>query len=302
MKFFAAFSILMLAALAVPRDVEGAECRTPAEVSAAFESGSVCTVSSCLYGVITASDAAPTHPYPNGFAKAWLSGYRTIANILQSRHDKGPECNLTVHALETAGFPHPFNGAPYKLHVIDGCTLEKMGNFIAIPTVAEWVRMLMDTYQVEVPLPVFRNLADAGRDFTKVTACTGGTDPDTQAPIDALACVTGSQFPDHETCSCSSGFIDAYQKLRELSPYNANQTTAACFEQFKTLESTLPVLRAALWACQDVNPYNAFNGLGFNGAELTVSEFIVDNIGFYEMPPKAVSHIDLPDPVPCTSH
>ena len=60
-------------------------------------------------------------------------------------------------------------------------------------------------------------------------------------------------------------------------------------------------LRAALWACQDVDPYNAFNGLGFDGTDLTLPEFIVDNIAFDAMGPDAVAHIALPDPVPCAA-
>ena len=59
---------------------------------------------------------------------------------------------------------------------------------------------------------------------------------------------------------------------------------------------TEPVVRAALWACQDVSPYNAFNGLGFDGTELTMPEFIIDNISFEKMTPRAVAHIALPDP------
>lgn len=60
-------------------------------------------------------------------------------------------------------------------------------------------------------------------------------------------------------------------------------------------------LRAALWACQDVDPYNAFNGLGFDGTDLTLPGFIVDNIAFDAMGPDAVAHIALPDPVPCAA-
>ncbi|MEQ9690568.1 MAG: hypothetical protein RLO48_12625 [Bauldia litoralis] len=164
MKRLAAASVFAIAALAA-NGAAGAACSTPAEVAAAFAAGAVCDVDSCLYGVITEGDAAPTHPYPRGFAKAWLSGYRTIAADLQSRRDNGATCAVTEHALTAVGFPPPFDDAPYRLHVIDGCALEKAGDFIAIPTVAEWVRELMDTHRIAVAMPEFRSLVEAGRDF-----------------------------------------------------------------------------------------------------------------------------------------
>jgi hypothetical protein len=274
MKILATLSVLALATVAAANGARGAECRTVSEFAAAFKDGTECSVNSCLYGVITASDSAPTHPYPEGFGKAWLSGYRTLTSILQFKHEKGAACRLTDQTLQMAGFPRPFDGAPYQLHV-------------------------MDEHQIDVPMPVFRKLADAGRDFTSATGCTGGTDPETQKPIDALTCVTGSRFPDQDTCSCSSEFVDAYRKMRDLSPYDAGQTSAACFKQLKSMALTEPVLRAALWACQDVSPYNAFNGLGFDGTELTMPEFIIDNISFEKMTPHAVAHIALPDPASC---
>ena len=174
---------------------EGAECRTVSAFAAAFKRRHRVLVNSCLYGVITASDPAPTHPYPEGFGKAWLSGYRTLASILEFKHEKGAACGLTDQTLQMAGFPRPFDGAPYQLHVIDGCALAKKGHVIAIPTLAEWVRELVDEHQIEVPMPVFRKLADAGRDFTSATGCTGGTDPETQKPLDALAASAEAGFP-----------------------------------------------------------------------------------------------------------
>lgn len=300
MNHLAAATILALASLSAG-SAHAAACTTPAEVAAAFAAGEVCAVDSCLYGVITEGEAAPTHPYPAGFGKAWLSGYRTVAANLQDRHDDGATCAVTQKALTAAGFPPPFDGAPYRFHVIDGCALEKAGRFIAVPTVAEWVRVLMDDHRIAVSMPVFRNLAEAGRDFGKVTGCTGGTDAATGKPTDALACVTGAGFPDTGTCGCGAAFLDAYRDLAGLSPYTAGQTTAACFARYATMTPGEPALRAALWACQDADPYNAFDGLGFDGTELTLPEFIVDNIAFDAMGPDAVAHIALPDPAGCAA-
>ena len=291
LAIFALVSVVATAA-------RSAECNTAADVANAFESGSDCIVNSCLYGVITGWDSAPTHPYPKGFAKAWLSGYHTIASILQLKKDIGFRCGLTDQALTMAGFLHPFTGAPYKFHVIDGCALQEKGYVIGIPTVAEWVRELKQKYQIEVPLPVFKKLAQDGKDFKRITGCKNQTDPVTEKTMDAMACVRGKDFPNLEHCSCSPEFIDAYSRLHDLSPYNPGQTTEMCFEKLRSLTLTEPVLREALWACQDVNPYNAFNGLGFDGVQLTLPEFIIDNVSFQRMPREGVAHLDLPTPCP----
>lgn len=297
MKRVAILAIFGLVSV-VATAARGAECKTAADVANAFDSGTDCVVNSCLYGVITGWDSAPTHPYPKGFAKAWLSGYRTIANILQLKKDMGFRCSLTDQALTMAGFLHPFAGAPYKFHVIDGCALEEKGYVIGIPTVAEWVRVLKQQYQIEVPLPIFQKLAEAGKDFKGITGCKDQTDPIKQKPVDVIACVRAKDFPHHDTCSCSPEFIDAYDKLHVLSPYKPGQTTETCFKKLQSLALTEPVIREALWACQDVNPYNAFNGLGFDGVQLTLPEFIVDNVSFQEMGPEGVAHLGLPNPCP----
>jgi hypothetical protein len=285
-----AFAIMSVVA---SQSTHAAECRTPAEYAAAFESGADCAVGSCLYSVITQAESAPTHPYPDGFAKAWLSGYRTLAAFLQLRREKGPQCGLTGPVLNMVGFAPPYSAAPYRLNVIDGCALQRRGHVVGIPTVAEWVRELKDAYGIEIPMPVFRRLVEDGMDFESATGCSGRQDP-------ARACVSGASFPDEDTCSCSSEFVDAYRKLRDLSPYQRGQTTSECFGRFQALPSSVPALRAALWACQDVNPYNTFNGLGFDGDELTLPEFIVDNVSFAEMGADNVTAIPLPDPAPCT--
>lgn len=197
-----------------------------------------------------------------------------------------------------AGFPHPFTGAAYKFHVIDGCALEKSGYVIGIPTVAEWVQELKQKYRIEVPLPVFKKLAEAGKDFRGITGCEDQIDRISRKPLDAIACVRAKDFPHQDACSCSPEFIDAYGKLHHLSPYNHGQTTETCFEKLRSLTLTAPVLREALWACQDVNPLNAFNGLGFDGVQLTLPEFIVDNVSFQQMPREGVAHLDIPNPCP----
>ena len=297
MKRLAALATFLIVSV-VATGTHAAECKTAADVANAFENGTDCVVNSCLYGVITGWDPAPTHPYPKGFAKAWLSGYRTIESLLQFKKDIGFRCGLTDQALTMAGFLHPFTGAPYKFHVIDGCALEEKGYVIGIPTVAEWVRELKQKYRIEVPLPVFKKLAEAGKDFKGITGCEDQIDPIRRKPIDAIACVRAKDFPHHDACSCSPEFIDAYAKLHHLSPYNTGQTTETCFKKLQSLTLTEPVVREALWACQDVNPYNAFNGLGFDGVQLTLPEFIVDNVSFQQMPREGVTHLDLPNPCP----
>jgi hypothetical protein len=280
-------------------DARAAQCTTPSEYAAAIENGTDCAVSSCLYLVITQTDAAPTHPYPEGFAKAWLSGYRTLAAILDARRKIGFQCALTADALAMAGFPPPFSGAPYQLHVVDGCALANEGHVIAIPTVAEWVRELEDAYGIEVSLPVFRALVADGMDFGSATGCRGQAAAGGRA-TDARACVGRPAFPDRDACSCSPAFDDAYRALRGLSPYGAGQTTSECFAKFETLPQSVAALRAALWACQDADPYNTFNGLGFDGSALTLPEFIVDNISFDEMGAGNAVTVALPDPATCS--
>jgi hypothetical protein len=296
---WAILAVFAVSSILAADDVGAAECRTPAEYAAAFESGTDCTVDSCLYSVITQADAAPTHPYPKGFAKAWLSGYRTLAAFLQLRSENGLQCGLTHQALDMVGFPAPFTGAPYRLHVIDGCVLQERGHVIGIPTVAEWVRELGDDYGIEIPMPAFRELAEDGMDFESAAGCRDQRGTADGEPIDARACAAGGNFPDKDTCSCSPAFVDAYKALRDLSPYGAGRTSAECFRRFEALTPSVPALRAALWACQDVDPYNAFNGLGFDGSGLTLPEFIVDNVSFDDIGADNVATIPLPDPAPC---
>ena len=299
MKTWATAYLVAGVTMATAGSATGATCTTPAAVAAAFANGETCVVDSCLHGVITADDPAPTHPYPAGFGKAWLAGYRTVADILETRRDRGATCHLTDRALAQVGFPRPYDRAPYRFHVIDGCALESAGHFIAVPTVAEWVRVLMDGHGIAVPMAAFRALAETGRDFPAATGCTGGTDPVSGKALDALACVTGPGFPEAETCGCHPDFLQAYRTLHGLSPYEKGQTSAACFAAFEAMERSALTLRAALWACQDANPYNTFNGLSFDGANLTLPEFIFDNVAFAAMPSGAVAHRDLPDPAAC---
>eukprot|EP01134_Creolimax_fragrantissima_P001417 CFRG1417T1 len=252
-------------------DSIAAVCSSPADVLDAFNRSVVCRVSHCLYGTTTHGDSNPGYLSNVGFDHAWISGYHTIERILTVNADNPSGTKKAV--LREIGFPESMlNLTQYKYHIFDGCN-EKFSSSIRIPTAAEWELLLMNIYGIAVPIKVLIQLVEAGTNFSQITGC------DTE-------CVDKYDLLSH-SCSCSQEFLNAFKSFSHQNPYNGGNT-AECFGLLAEGNITAPVLRAALWQCQDVNALNAFNGLGYDGKSFTLPEFIVNNFAF-----KALHNLDV---------
>lgn len=144
----------------------------------------------------------------------------------------------------------------------------------APPTVSEWMTILSQKWNIDVPMPVVQALAQDGSNYT---AQTNGCDYNC-----SLTYALSGDLCHAEQCGCPAAFCDVYTAVEPFNPWNDddNSTTEACFKAF---ESAGPItkegFRAALQICEDVNPVNTFMGMGAdtNTLALTFPEYVMEN-------------------------
>lgn len=121
-----------------------------------------------------------------------------------------------------------------------------------------------------MPLGVGQQLILSGMDFEININCT-----------DTL-CVANRSFPTNTTCNCDNEFIDAVLRFREVAWVEGGNTTECLGLLKNTPDIDIVQLKAALLVCGSANALNTFNGLGFDGTNYTLSEFVVPNTGLME--------------------
>ncbi len=232
-----------------------------------------CEVDKCLYSVIT---TAGNHerPYGPGFGKAWVAGYDTIQEVV--RFFEADPSTATKKALQLIGF----GDGPYdklgklSYYVFDGCELqENTPGLQIVPHSALVWRDVLTKMNIAVREEVWATLANYTWNFEALTKCDRNCVMDDNTDL----------LQTDTKCGCAKEFAEAMKVVAGLNPYNKRQTSAKCFSRFNKAfpNATALQLRAALWQCQDVNPYNSFVGFTYNGQDLLKAEYITENFSFH---------------------
>jgi hypothetical protein len=243
---------------------------TAAQYAAAFNSCQpVSCVAPSLYGVIGGGTPADqTSVYPSTFYWGWVGGAESLQQYadwqVQACQGTLAESEVTHRILLWVGFGEGdiTKGAPYTLSVMD------LGSepSLFVPAWEQWFLAFERAFGIVVPLDAQKNLTlnlgnavtrDPTRQFAEITGCSAHS---------AAHCT------DQPLSACSADYQNAANALISQSPIEGTGSTTDCANAFKTYIGTLgrstnaAEVRAMLRYCQDVNPCNSGQGLGFNPA------------------------------------